>query len=577
KSLKNRLFTFAGKHSHLLIACAAGIAAFLLVFGLEPLRWTGTGWLLEGYSGDDITQHQTGWEFYRRSPWTFPLCKALYLGYPEGTAVSYTDSIPVIALFFKIIAGILPEHFQYFGMYTCLYFALQGLFSAALVFHFTRNKIFSAVCSVIFVMSSCFLERCFRHTALSSHWLLLAALLLYFIQKNIGKNEHISVKYHIRWGILLCLALGIHPYLFAMCFGVFAVSEFEVFLKVKQLRSCLSAAAVVLSVIVFGFVLGLFGTEVSSAQGFGIYSLNLNALFNSYTGNYTQWSAAGAERPIYAGQKDGIYYMGLFMNVVFVLSVAVFLLSGSENIRRKLKKYIFMIFLLAGYTLFAVSNIVSFDDHVIFMYRIPDSVLDKLNIFRASGRFFFIPYYCIILFSLISLYRNLDRKWFSIAAAVLLASVQIMEIEPGLKEMHSRFETRKNLLFLSNDWSELAENYDKAVSFDCLTDRKLAFWLARSGFKTNMMITAPIHMNAYWERTRDERNQLRENLETGDEVLDRDTIYIISENTGYNCTFEEERELIEYTEKVRTAYKGKAELIYLTDWVKNYWILVPNK
>ena len=60
KSLKNRLFTFAGKHSHLLIACAAGIAAFLLVFGLEPLRWTGTGWLLEGYSGDDITQQQTG-------------------------------------------------------------------------------------------------------------------------------------------------------------------------------------------------------------------------------------------------------------------------------------------------------------------------------------------------------------------------------------------------------------------------------------------------------------------------------------------------------------------------------------
>lgn len=562
------------KENSIFVSFFLGVIIFLFIYGLEPLRYTGVGWMVNGFGGSDITQHQTGWEFYRHSPWTFPLCKALYLGYPAGTAISYTDSIPVVALLFKLISPLLPETFQYFGLYTCFCFGLQGLFAAALLRRFTKYELFSIVGSVSFVTASCFLERCFRHTALSSHWLLLVAMLLYFKRKQNPLFKH----RYMCWAFLLCLAIGIHPYLFAMCFGVFVVFSIEdIFSGIERKSGVIKFAAVVFTAILFGFALGLFGSDVESAHGFGIYSLNLNAVFNPYTRHFVQWSSAVEDRPIYGGQTDGIYYVGLFMNVVFVLSVFIFLLSGSQNIRRILKKYAFFIVLLAVYTVFALSNTVTFDDHVIFRYFLPEFFVDKVNIFRASGRFFFIPYYSIFLFSLVILYRVMYGKWVAVISAAVLVLIQTMEINPGIKELRAYFAERKEPLYFSNDWNELAQNYEIAMTFDCLTDRTLAFWLAQKDFRTNMMITAPVHMNAYWENTKEYRNRLKDGLEQGTWELDKDTIYLISEDTGQNCTFRDETELMSYINTVKENYRNSAGVIYLTDWIKNYWIIVPHQ
>ena len=88
---------------------------------------------------------------------------------------------------------------------------------------------------------------------------------------------------------------------------------------------------------------------------------------------------------------------------------------------------------------------------------------------------------------------------------MIAATLQIMEITPGLKDMHRFFETRYDYIALSSDWEDLANQYTTAKTFDCLTNRSLAFWMAKTGIRTNMMITAPIHMDAYWERTTPER------------------------------------------------------------------------
>ena len=45
---------------------------------------------------------------------------------PDGTAISYTDSLPWVSIFFKLLRGMLPATFQWFGLYTLLCFALQG-------------------------------------------------------------------------------------------------------------------------------------------------------------------------------------------------------------------------------------------------------------------------------------------------------------------------------------------------------------------------------------------------------------------------------------------------------------------
>ncbi len=561
------------KNWHLIISGLLGILMFLAIFGIEPLRYSGIGWTQHGFGGSDITQHQIGWMFYRNSPWTFPLCKALFLGYPEGTPISYTDSIPLAALFFKLLSPLLPENFQYFGLYTCLCFMLQGIFSAALVFLLTQNRPYSLTGSMIFVTASCFLERCFRHTALSSHWLLLAALLLYLVRKRQSQKN-----YYILIGLLFCTSLGIHPYLFAMVFAVLTLSEVEILLaKPRQRKQTIWFPVCIVLSLAFGYILGIFGTEVSPASGYGMYSLNLNALFNPYSAHHRIWSGFLQNREQFPAQGDGMYYIGLPLLILIVISLLSQIALHARSFLSLLRKYAGLVLLLAAFTIFAVSNVITFDRQILHVVPLPNVITDGLNVFRASARFFFLPYYCLILATLVWLYRIMkNRQSLAIICGLVTAVLQITEIRPGLQDLHRFFETRYDYIGLSEDWTKLAERYDTARTFDCLTNQSLAFWLAKNNFRTDMMISAPVHMDAYWQRTETERERLRDALAAGTETLSNDTIYIISTETGTNRSFSSESELESYIDSVKKAYTGKADLLYLTDWVRDYWVLCPK-
>ncbi|MBQ6518965.1 MAG: hypothetical protein IJI14_09605 [Anaerolineaceae bacterium] len=566
--------SFIKKHWHQFTAGLLGLLIFLAIFGLEPLRYTGIGWTQHGYGGSDITQHQIGWMFYRNSPWTFPLCKALFLGYPEGSSISYTDSIPLAALFFKVLSPLLPEDFQYFGLYTCFSFMMQGIFAGAILYLLTKNRAYSIIGSSILITAGTFLERCFRHTALSSHWLLLAALLIYLSRKKYPqKRLYKSIC------LLMCVSLGIHPYLFAMVFILLMLSEAELLItdpgsRKRSLNFLLCTAIT----IAFGFVTGLFGTKVAPANGFGMYSLNLNALFNPKSAHHALWSMFLPQRDIFPPQGDGIYYLGLPLLCITACAVIFWLIIDIRSFLLTVKRYIWLLVLMFAFTVFAVSNVVTFDSKILFVIPLPGKLTDLLNIFRSSARFFFLPYYGIIIFSLSAMYKILkSRKTIAALCCLLISALQIIEIRPGLEDLHKFFETRYDYIGLSEDWSRIALQYNTARTFDCLTNQSLAFWLAKNNFRTDMMITAAVHMDAYWQRTEPERNRLKEALSAGTEALDPDTIYIISSETGTNRSFSNDAELESYIETVRNAYQGRADLLFLTDWVRDYWVLCPIK
>ena len=84
-------------------------------------------------------------------------------------------------------------------------------------------------------------------------------------------------------------------------------------------------------------------------------------------------------------------------------------------------------------------------------------------------------------------------------------------------------------------------------------------------------------MDAYWQQTEEERDRLRQALAAGTETLVPDTIYIISTETGTNRSFSTDSELEAYIDSVKKAYTGKADLLYLTDWVRDYWVLCPKR
>ena len=92
-----------------------GVLVFLAVYGVRVLDPTSVDWILNSLSPDPI-QHYLGWELFRRSLVHLPYIGANYNAvYPFRTSVLFTDSLPLAALFFKLLGGILPTRFQYFG------------------------------------------------------------------------------------------------------------------------------------------------------------------------------------------------------------------------------------------------------------------------------------------------------------------------------------------------------------------------------------------------------------------------------------------------------------------------------
>ena len=62
------------------ISCGLiGVLLFLLIYGYKILDFTYVDWLFEERNSD-LFQSQIGFEFFRRSPWKFPL--GSYNSYP---------------------------------------------------------------------------------------------------------------------------------------------------------------------------------------------------------------------------------------------------------------------------------------------------------------------------------------------------------------------------------------------------------------------------------------------------------------------------------------------------------------
>ena len=94
------------------LSAMIGMMVFIAVYGVAVLNPTYDDWLL---GKGDLTQHYLGWCFYRSSDWTFPIGLTNNLAYPSYTSIIFTDSIPVLAVFFKLFSFILPDTFQYLG------------------------------------------------------------------------------------------------------------------------------------------------------------------------------------------------------------------------------------------------------------------------------------------------------------------------------------------------------------------------------------------------------------------------------------------------------------------------------
>lgn len=115
--MKGKILYWINKHKIGLLTILSGIIGaivFVFIYGTKVLNVTETEWI---FRVGDLSQHQLGWEFFRKADWSFPIGLFNTLSYPNYASIIFTDSIPLFAVIFKIFSEILPETFQYFGIY----------------------------------------------------------------------------------------------------------------------------------------------------------------------------------------------------------------------------------------------------------------------------------------------------------------------------------------------------------------------------------------------------------------------------------------------------------------------------
>jgi hypothetical protein len=371
-------------------------------------------------AGGDSTVHYIGWFAYRQDNWHWPLTYTTRINYPLGTSAVFTDSIPVFAVLFKIFTSVLPENFQYFGMFIVLSYILQYGFGFLLIKYFSpKSWLIPLLGAGFFLISPIMNRRIADHQSLTAHWLILASIYLYCQALNPKYKKWILPSFCV----LIVVSLGTHFYLASMVLGL-AVTTFVQSWFVKKANLIETSKNIIISLIVFGSSLYFWGYFIGSNPSVGgeAWSLNLNGLINSQgTSRFIP-----TLKFIEPYQWEGYSYLGL--GVLLLLPIGIALNYRSLNFRNW-GRWLPLVMLVSLMALFALGNKIYFGETLII--QLPDfSIWRRVrHILHGTGRYIWPFYYTLLLWIFVSIAQIKSR---SLIIGLLVAglTIQIADLEP---------------------------------------------------------------------------------------------------------------------------------------------------
>lgn len=389
---------------------AIGIAVFFI------LRYFPDGFLLGTSSywnteTEDVTQYISGFNAYFQAPFSWPLLAFDSFNYPVGTRITFLDALPLYSLLLKVFVPAHVAPFNPFGVWIGLAFVLQAV-CAWWILKELRIASWLALITlvVLFILSPAFLARV-PHTSLFSQWIVLGALALYI------RSARLSQLRPVAWTLWLAMAFYLNIYLFTMATAIYIAT----FFTVRSYQSLRQLAWAALPVVVIGLsllitVLPLPREAVAPEGGFGVYSMNLL----SPIAGASLMSIPNASMP---GQGEGYNYLGLGVILAFLIALRVHQIHPSPTFTRHRSLFILMLL----FTLYALSNRIYFGTVEVLTLNYPAFMDILTSQFRASGRFFWPVGYCIIVFTVVMLYRHTRRVVFA-GLMLALLFVQVMDL-----------------------------------------------------------------------------------------------------------------------------------------------------
>jgi hypothetical protein len=434
---------------------AAGAAAACLAYATldaQFLHGTGGKWL---QPDNDSAAYLVAWSYFLGDSWRLPLFAIPHMGYPEGGNVLFIDALPLTALVTKILYAVTGLRVNPYGPWNLLTYVLQGVFAARLIYAAGARSLPAALAGcVLTVCTTSFMWR-MQHTAISSHFLILWALALYFESRR-GSRRLVEM-----W-VLAGLALLINSYLFAMVIAIHAVTLLATIprdrLPWRDAGTIACGAAAVFAIaIAAGY--GIMFTNPSSmqAKGFGYFSWNLAGLFVP--------RSLAVVRDATGGQYEGEAYIGMGA----LLVVAIALVARPADVVRHLRNHAWLVALLVVFAAYAASNRVYAGSTLLLSYDVTPRIEGLASFFRATGRFIWPVVYAVVPLSLACVFRW-SRPVVAVAIAAVAVSVQLTEFGPYMqyfKSITGRAQASAIDISQVNDWVKMHERVWQYPSWAC--------------------------------------------------------------------------------------------------------------
>ncbi len=388
------------------------------------------------YNNFDTEQHYFGWVSYRDAAWQFPLGLHDRLIYPDDTSVIFTDSIPILAFFFKLLSPVLPETFQFFGLWALLSMFLTGMFSAWILRDHCNNEVEVFLSATLMMIVPSMMIRAFVHEALGGQWLVMMALWIFYHVRweCLHRDDGVSMAFLvIPSGLLGFFVGGVHMYFIPICGIILAGCAMYLILS-KRMWSGAAVLIVsyILSALLSIWIWGGFSTDLP--MGNVDYTMgnpaNLNALFNPL--GYSMFFDA---LPLNSGgQDDGYAYLGLGVWIVVITAVCMIIREDSK--KRDFAFAVSAILMIIADLWFSTYPVITFGKKLIFEYRLPDFLVHIMAIFRCNGRGIWVLSYFVSISSLIYLCRRSEgfgKKALIPVLLVLCITLQIVDISPLMR------------------------------------------------------------------------------------------------------------------------------------------------
>ena len=518
-------FIFNNKINFIILLLS--IVSALTILGFENIAISNTKWIHE--IGSDTALQHISWIFFKNDLWRFPIGSNPNFGDEFGNSIIFSDSIPIFALFFKLISPLMPEKFQYHSIWYFLCFFLQLYFSHKIIYKFTKNNIYSLTSALFFLTAPIFFFRIGMHAALSGQWILLLTLHL-VLNKNYEKSK-------IAWVFVLILSCLIHFYFTIAIALIFSFLKFFNFFIYKENIKKIAKDFLItfLPLLLTMYIAGYFEIRTVDALGLGYGSFKLNLLSivdPGIAGKNIIWSWLLPDIKLPSPEDmEGFNYLGMGQLLMIFLSLFLFfknknLVSLKKNI--EIKTFVWISFII---TALALSNKISFGSFTLLEIPLNKYIYAVTSFMRASGRLFWVVYYFLIILSLLIIFKSFKKKQ-SFLIILSLLIIQLVDTSSGLKNYIKLNSFTKNLFILEDPiWSKITKK-NKIIKTTLPMTYNPKFYLFADLYekysieKTNLIMTGRANRKLIAES----RYKLYKKF--NDKELDSNTIYFI-DNLGH--------------------------------------------